>query len=99
MMTDEIRVEIAGHAGIETDRYVTPSERRFTKAHLQQISTELGCDVEDMTLREIYWAVCRTVGVEYNSTAGCQWGLGRTQLKAILRELRNSEPEPEVAYA
>jgi len=86
----ELRREIAYLAGIESERYDYDGlgERRsFCKDHLYEIARQVGNPPDDLTLAELYRWVCGKCGVEYNETAGNQWGLGRAQLKAIFRTM------------
>lgn len=94
MVNGELRDRLVSLAGITTERYGAGSDLGLEKQHVAKIAAALGVAPDedvDLTLEEYYRRVCDAAGVEYNETAGNQWGLGRRQLKAIIRAMEHEE--------
>lgn len=96
LRTSEIRAELCAAVGINPgDRFGDP-RAALRKAHVVEIARALGVEtegdtpLEELTIAELYPMVCDAAGVDYNSTAGNQWGIGRPQLKAIYQTIANS---------
>lgn len=87
----ELRQEIALAVGIEPrDRYVV-HDRGLRKRHLQAVARKLDVEtnasVDELSIEELYKAICRVVGSKYQGTAGNQWRINRPNLKRLHRVL------------
>lgn len=92
---NDLRREIVIAAGIEDVERYDGVSTGLTRDHLLEIADALGVETErpldELTLAELYPAVCDHVGCEYNANAGNQWKMGRSCLKAIHRAFIKGE--------
>lgn len=90
----ELRQRIAKAVDQPSDRYQPAVNYGLNHATVWRVADVLGVYVEDedreladLTLAELYELIGEPVGVEYRGNAGCQWGMRRELLKAIVQEV------------
>lgn len=93
----ELRKEIAYTVGGDPSRYGADSDKGLTKGDVFRLAVQLqpedsDLDLTELRLRDMYDAVCRWAGTEYQSSAGRSWGLRRDNLKAIHRAIDARSP-------